>query len=336
MTGGPCLLTGATGFIGGHVAQRLVRDGRHVRCLVRPTSDAALLRELGVELAVGDLMDAASVARAAQGCDAVVHGAALVSDWATVAEIRQVNVQGTRNVLDAAAGASVRRLVHISSTDVYGHPGGRAVDETHVATRFANWYAETKALAEREVRATAQARGLEAVILRPATVYGPRSTDVIGEIAKAIRGRHMVLIDGGRTIAGLVYAGNVADAALLALDHEAAPGEAYNITDALPVTWRGLTDDLAAGLGCPPVRLSMPYDVAGAIGTGLEHGYRLLRRATGLRTAPLLSRQAVQVMGVDQDFSNARAREGLGWTPRVGYAAGLEATLDWLRALPGG
>jgi nucleoside-diphosphate-sugar epimerase len=140
----------------------------------------------------------------------------------------------------------------------------------------------------------------------------------------------MVLIDHGRPVAGLCYVANLVDAALLALSHDAAPGQAFNITDGLPVTWRQFTDDLASGLGCPPTRRSMPYPVAHALGYSIEHGYRLLRRTTRLSTPALLSRQAVQVLGKDQDFSNRKAREVLGWTPRVDYRAGLDATIDWL------
>jgi nucleoside-diphosphate-sugar epimerase len=324
------LITGASGFIGGRLVRRLAREGHRVRCLVRASSDTSALAQLDVELVVGDLTDPQSLASAVAGCDYVLHCGALVSDWATVAEIVRINVAGTRQLLDAAVGASVRRFVHISSTDVYGYPDRAHVDESYVATRFCNWYAQTKLDAEAEVRRVEQAHGLDAVILRPATVYGPGSKDVIGEIARAIRGRHMLLIDGGRPNAGLCYVENLIDAALLALRRDAARGCAFNVTDGLDVTWRALADDLAAGLGCPPVRFSMPYWLAAGIGVSLEHGYRLLRTTTGLHAQPLLSRQAVQVLGKNQDFSNRKLRDTLGWEPHVDYAAGLEATLTWL------
>jgi ornithine--oxo-acid transaminase len=330
-TGETCLLTGSTGFIGGHLAERLVGQGLPVRCLVRETSDTSLLESLGVELVVGDLADADAVARAAEGCRYVFHCGALVSDWATTREIKRINVLGTRNVLDAAVKASVERFVHFSTTDVYGHPGGTAVDETHQATRFRNWYAQTKLGAEAEVRRVERTQAMEVVILRPATVYGPRSKEVVGEIARAIRSGNMLLIDRGRANAGLSYVQNVVDAAMLALRHEAAPGQAINITDGLDVSWKDFTHGLAEGLGCRDIRWSLPYPIASGIGFSLEHGYRFLRTATRLSIPPLLSRQAVQVLGKDQNFSNRKARELLGWEPRVGYAAGLEATLGWLR-----
>ena len=324
------LITGATGFIGGHLAHRLARQGDQIRCLVRPRSDASSLGELGAEFATGDLTSPDSVARAVDGCRLVVHCGALVSDWATPQEIECVNTAGTRKLLNASVKASVERFVHFSTTDVYGYPGRGGVEESYVSEQFGNWYAHTKRAAEAEVRAAGR-EGLQTVILRPATVYGPRSVEVIGEIARAISGRKMLLIGGGRSVAGLCYVDNLVDAALIALEHPAAPGEAFNITDGLQVTWKQFTDDLADGLGSPPARLSLPYWLAIGIGFSLEHCYRLLRAATGLTTAPLLSRLAVQVLGRILDVSNDKARALLVWEPSVDYQAGLLATLGWLR-----
>jgi nucleoside-diphosphate-sugar epimerase len=328
---GLCLITGASGFIGGRLAERMARDGYAVRCLARASSDTTALERLDVEIAVGDLTDAGSLARAAEDCSHVVHCGALVSDWATKNEIKKINVEGTRLMLDAAADAGVRRFVHLSTTDVYGYPGGHAIDESYRATRFRNWYAQTKLEAEVEVRRAERERALEAVILRPATVYGPGSIEVVGEIARAIRSRNMLLIGRGRSIAGLCYVNNLIDAALLALHSDGTAGQALNISDGLDVTWRQFTDDLAAGLSSPPVRWSMPYALALVIGFSLEHSYRLARRTTGLTAPALLSRQAVQVLGKAQDFSNRKARDTLRWEPRVGYRDGLDATLAWLR-----
>ncbi len=261
----------------------------------------------------------------------MLHCAALVSDWATTREITAANVTGTRDLLEASSAASVARFIHISSTDVYGYPGGVGVEEDHAPRSFQNWYAQSKLRAEDEVRRIERSRGLESVILRPATVYGPGSREVIGEIARALRAGRMLLIDRGRAVAGLTYVENVIDAVLLALGDPGAGGATFNLSDGLDITWRRFTDDLAAGLGCQRARWSLPYWLAYALGASLEHGYRLARRAVGLRTPALLSRQAVQVLGREQDFSNARARAQLGWEPRVGYEEGLAATLAWLR-----
>ena len=325
-----CLLTGASGFIGSHVAQQLVSEGHQVRCLVRSSSNTKFLETLGIELATGDLTDRASLKQAMTGCRYVIHCAAMVSDWGTTSEIARVNVGGTRNLLEAATHAVVDRFVHFSTTDVYGHPGAADVDETYVPRGFSNWYSQTKWEAEEEVRRYEREHALSAVILRPATVYGPRSVEVIGKMAKAIRDGNMLLVDGGRAIAGLCYIDNLMDATMLALRHERAPCQAFNVSDGLSITWKEFTDSLAAALGSKPVRFHAPYWLANAVGCSLEIGYRRVRAITKVRSEPLLSRQAVQVLGRHQQFSTRKARELLGWAPRVDYATGLRATVEWL------
>ncbi len=226
-----CLVTGASGFIGGHLAQRLVQDGYQVRCLVRASSDTSLLDKLDVEIAVGDLESAGSLTRAAEGCRYVLHCGALVSDWAHREGDRRHQRGGHAQ---HASGLRRTRPWSASSTSApptsTAIPAHAAIDETYAATRFRNWYAQTKLAAEGEVRRAGEAHALDTVILRPATVYGPRSTEVVGEIARAMRGGNMLLVDRGRAVAGLCYVDNLVDAALLALRHEAAPGQAFNAT----------------------------------------------------------------------------------------------------------
>jgi nucleoside-diphosphate-sugar epimerase len=312
--------------------ERLVREGLQVRCLVRATSDTRLLEALGVELSLGDLEDAASLRAAAEGCRFVIHCGARVTDWDLAADLARVNVLGTRHALEAAVRAGVDRFVHVSTTDVYGYPG-TSVDESYdPGAVFHNWYAQTKRAAEDEVRRFEREHGLPVVILRPATVYGPRSRELVQSIARAIQGGYMLLVAGGRAVAGLSYVDNVVDAALLALQHERAPGHAFNVSDGLPVTWKQYTDDLARGLGARAVHLSAPFWIARAVGTSLELGYRALRKLTRLRLDPLLSRQAVHMLGRHQKFSSDRARQVLGWAPRIDYETGLALTLEWLKA----
>lgn len=332
------LLTGASGFVGGHLAARMVAEGRPVRCLVRASSDTTRLRALSaggeprrVELVVGDLTDPKSLRRAVDGCSQVVHCAAMVSDWGTVQEIRAANATGAGDLAAMAAAAGVRRFVQISTTDVYGYPGAAGVAEDHVAQGFANWYAQTKREAETALNAVSARSDLEVVVLRPATVYGPGAGEVVGEMTRAMRWRYLPLVAGGRAVAGLVHVENLVDAVLLALTRREAVGEAFNVVDGLDVTWAGFLGDIGAGLGYPAPWIKLNYRLAFGLAVGFEESYRVLRRLTGLRTPPLLTRAAVQILGIDQDFSNAKLRAVLGWQPRVDYQEGLAATVAWLR-----
>jgi nucleoside-diphosphate-sugar epimerase len=334
----PILLTGASGFIGGHLAARLVAEGWPVRCLVRPSSDTTRLRALPaqtagarVELAFGDLADSESLRRASDGCRQIVHSAAMASDWGTVDEIRAANVTGTTNLAEAAVDTGVSRFVQISTTDVYGYPGTPGLTEDYIPVGFRNWYAQTKREAEASLRRISARSGLEIVFLRPATVYGHGSTAVVGEMARALRGRYLPMVAGGRAVAGLVHVENLIDAVLLALSRPEAAGEAFNVVDGLDVTWRQFLAGIGAELGCPLPWIRLDYRLAFYIAVCLEEGYRALRRLTGLHTAPMITRAAVQILGVDQDFSNAKLRRVLGWRPRVDYQRGLAETVGWLR-----
>ena len=148
-----CLVTGATGFIGGRLTERL-RARRLPGALPGAPDERHRDRwsswTWSWPPATSRRRD--TLARAADGCRYVFHCGAMVSDWATPKEVSAVNVVGTRNLLSACAGSSVQRLVHFSTTDVYGYPGGAEIDESYSGTGFSNWYAQTKLAAEIAVR----------------------------------------------------------------------------------------------------------------------------------------------------------------------------------------
>src|SRR3990170_5145153 len=147
------LVTGASGFIGSHIVERLVAAGDSVRAFVRPSSDVSYLRALGVELAFGDITDPASLSPAMDGIEAVYHAAAAVTDWGPWRLFRSVTIEGTGSVLEAAARANVGRFLHVSTDGVYAHSqlGKPMTEETPLETRFAGWdyYRRSKLAAER-------------------------------------------------------------------------------------------------------------------------------------------------------------------------------------------
>lgn len=320
------LVTGATGFVGMAVTQRLVAAGWQVTALVRPISRPERrerLRALGAAVANGDVTDPGSLGPALAGVEALVHCAGHVQDWGPREPFSRANVLGTGNVVRAAVDAGVRRLVHISTTDVYGYPHRRQVTEEH-PQRVRNFYNETKILGERVVRAHAGGR---AVILRPASIYGPGSYSIVVEFLRQLKEGYFPFFRSRQVIAGLTHIENLVDAVELALMRPAAGGEAFNLTDGSDVTWEQFVDALAGLLGRKVFKPVLPYALGWAAGSAMEYANILL----GGRRRPLLTRMAIQLLGNHQDFSIARVRAGLGYEPRVGFAEGMELTAAWLR-----
>lgn len=324
------LVTGATGFLGSHIAEQLAAQGEPVRALVRPTSDTSFLRTLdGVELVVGDLGDRASLRAACQGVRRVFHAAAQVGEWAPWSAFEAATVTGTRNLLEAASDAGADRFIHISSVSVYGYPGGREVlldEEAPVGCnlRRGSFYARSKLEAERLVR---ESSGLEFVILRPAWIYGPRDRVSLPRLVRSLRSRVARLIGPGDNPLGLVYAANVAQAALRAAQLQAAAGRTYNLVNPDRITQREFFDRLAEMLDLPRVHGSIPYGLADGVAAICEGVFRAL----GLSHPPPVTRHAVWLLGRRVYFDPRRALEELGWKP-LGHEEGFRRTARWLRA----
>jgi nucleoside-diphosphate-sugar epimerase len=322
------LITGASGFLGGRLTQMLAERGEQVRVLARGSSDLRHLSHLQIQIARGDLSDAVALAEAVRGVRVIYHCAACSTDWAPWATYVAANVAGTQNVLDAAVRAgTVERFVHVSTTDVYGYP--RVPCEESAAMRDVGLpYNRTKIQGEEAVWRAYREHGLPMTVLRPATIFGPRGKDFVVEIAKLLRQRLMLLIDGGRARGGFTYVDNVAQAMIDAAASSKTVGRAYNISDSTGITWREYTNALADALGYPRPRLSLPFPVAMGVGATMEAPCGLLK----LENRPLLTRHAVHLLGQDQEFPATRAREDFGFAPRVSLAEGIDRSAAWVRS----
>jgi nucleoside-diphosphate-sugar epimerase len=271
------VLVWAPQVFGGRLAQVLVARGETVRILARPGSDTRHLAGLPIEIVQGDLAATASLAAAVKGVTHIYHCAACSTDWAPWDVFYAANVAGVRNLLDAAQRVStLQRFLHVSTTDVYGYPAVPC-DESHPLTDVGLPYNRTKCQGE-ECVWEASRRGLPVTVVRPATIYGPRSKDFVIEIAKLIRQGTMAVVDGGAPRwlcyvgnAGRHHPGSQRAEALAALQHRGR-----NRRDLAPLHRR-----LADGLGQrrldqhpQPSHSPRPYRVA----------HRLLR----LRAGPCL------------------------------------------------
>jgi nucleoside-diphosphate-sugar epimerase len=326
-------LTGGTGLLGSHVADLLVREKHEVVALCRRGADTTFLESLGCRLLAGDVTDAAaSLVPLMDGCSHLVHGAALVytgGDWEA---IRRVNVEGTRNVLGAAARASVSHAVHISSVAVYGTVAGTVDERSPVDTPIpaADYYARSKREAERVARSVEREAGLPVAVLRPSAVYGERDRLMTQRIARMLRGPVAFLLGSGRNTIPTVYAGNVAEAVLLALA-AGRGGATYDVGMDHPLTQRALLEGIAEGLGHRPVLIPVPST---AVRTGADILEALGMKAPGAAHLPL--GRVVRLALGENPYPSVAIREALGWRPSHRHEDALRRAGRWLKEHPEG
>ena len=322
-----CLVTGATGFVGSHIAERCVESGLTVRALVRPTSDTALLREWGVTLVEGDLFDVGALAQGMDGADYVFHAAAKVGDWGSIDAFRRVNVDGLAVVLDAACQARPQRFIHISSLGVYRNGHHYGTDETVSPTRGADEYTNTKIKGERMVMAAHAERGLPVTVFRPGFIYGPRDRNVLPRLLDALRKQRIMWLGDGTQKANSIYVENLVDAIFLALDKPESVGQVYNVTDAQGIDKREFITTVAREAGFHVPRRGVPLWVGVVFAEVFEALYRLARS----EEAPILNKARVKFLGLNLDFSCEKACRQLGYAPRVEFHQAIHQSVEWFR-----
>jgi dihydroflavonol-4-reductase len=316
-------VTGATGFIGGHVARKLRERGDDVVALVRSPGKAAQLRELGCELIEGDLSDADAIRRGTAGCDAVFHIGAMYKVGIPESEhaaMYDANVRGTERVLDAAAEAGVGRIVYVSTGNVYGNTRRQVVDEGYVRPQppeFLSYYDETKYQAH-QVALDRIAKGAPVVIAMPGGVYGPDDPSELGNLIDQSRTGKLKMRMFPDSGFNFVYVDDLADGIIAAHDRGRA-GESYNLAGEQG-TLGTLMDRTAALSGRRPPRVPMPpalMKLAIPIGP-------LVGKAMGF--PPNLGELIRTSDGVTFWMTDQKARNELGFAPRD-LETGLKQTL---------
>lgn len=320
------LVTGATGFVGSAVVRALLSDGLRVRALARRSSPKANLDGLDIELAEGDMRDAGAVRAAAEGARYVFHVAADYRLWAPdPKEIMRANVEGTRTVMEAAAGAGAERIVYTSSVATLKPlPGGKPADETSALSEdeAIGAYKKSKIAAERLVEAMV-GDGLPAVIVNPSAPVGPRDlrpTPTGRMILEAASGRIPAFVDTGLNI---VHVDDVAAGHLLAL-RKGRIGERY-ILGGENMTLAELLGRIARLTGRTPPRLSLPrwplYPIA--------YAAEALARMTGRE--PFVTVDGLRMSEYLMYFTSAKAERELGYRPRAAEEA-IRDAIGWFRS----
>jgi dihydroflavonol-4-reductase len=328
------LVTGATGFLGSHIARALVAAGHSVRVLVRPETSPALLEGLPAEVARGDILVPSTLEAAARGVEAVVHSAANMRGRGGSRERAQSHVLGTRHMLAACRPAGVRRFVYISSVAALGIPDASPaptdgdaprLDESHMwNTDPDRWpYGHAKHLAEQEVQSAAAA-GMEAVIVNPSAVLGPGDRYRVSNavIWHMLHGRVPPVIPGGL---GVVHVSDVAEGTLAALEHGRS-GERY-ILNGENVQVEQLLSLVAEAVGLPPPRLRLSLSTARALAAALG----ILARIVRPQARPVL----LALAGLYFYYDNGKARRELGVSFRRTARRAAEEAAEWYRRRAG-
>lgn len=314
LTPAPFLVTGGGGFLGRYIVQGLLAQGERVRIFQR--SPAPDLTQQGVEVHRGSLADAAAVSEAVAGCRGVFHVAAKAGVWGPRAEYWAVNVTGTRHILAACRAKGIRHLVYTSTPSVVfsGEPFTGQDESLPYGRNWLCHYAESKALAEREVLAAHEPGRLEVCALRPHLIWGPGDPHLLPRVlAKAAAGR-LTQVGEGRNRVDITHVRNAADAHLLAyeaLRAGVAGGKAYFLSQGDPVNLWSWIGELLSALELPPVRRRLSLRSAYALGAVAETLWRFLP----LPGEPPITRFVATELAKDHWFSIAAARRDLGYRP---------------------
>lgn len=325
------LITGATGFVGGHIADEVVRREQVLSAIVRPTSKTGELEKLGAILYRGELSDASLVRQAVTEADVVVHCAAKVGDWGPVDDYRKVNVESLRVLLDACKGQALSRFILMSSLGVYATRHHHGTTEAEPLPRWHNdGYSQTKVEAEHLAMHYYNEWGVPVVILRPGFVYGPRDLTVMPRIISALKHHRLRYPGGGEAALNTIFVNNLVDAVFLAVHNDKAVGQLYNLTDGEFVSKRRFIGTIADSMGLPHPTRRPPLWFAWSVTWMAEK----LAKLKGAKKAPLFNFPRLKFIGYNLDFSIQKAMDELGYRPRVNFEEAIGETMDWYKKNP--
>lgn len=330
MSNHTCLITGAGGLVGSHLAEESVRRGFKVKALVRPGSDATFLETLGVDVVRGDLSDATLPPQATQGVDVVFHCAAKVGDWGPVEDYRKVNVEGLRKLLDSLDPTKLSRFIHFSSLGVYEARHHHQTDEsTPPPEKHMDGYTQTKVESEKLALQYAREKGYPVVVLRPGFIYGPRDRTVLPRIMDRLKKKEVKYIGTSASKMNNIFVENLVHGAMLALENPKAVGEIFNLTDGTTVSKKTFITTIADGMGLPrPSGFPVPLFLAKWVASFMEK--KALKK--GSITAPKVTRANIKFLGLNLDFSIEKAKRILGYNPPRTFDEGMKTTLEWYKS----
>jgi nucleoside-diphosphate-sugar epimerase len=317
------LVTGATGFTGHALCQRLARDGQTVVAFIRQPAKAARLRQMGVDCRIVDIQSQEEVQRHISGIKKIFHiAAAYRSEHADRDEFRLVNVEATRILLEAAKRNGIERFIHCSTVGVQGHIATPPANEEYRCAP-GDHYQQSKLEAELLAREYFS-QGLPGVVVRPVGIYGPGDTRFL-KLFRSINRRRFLMIGTGNTLYHMTFIDDLVDGFMLAGDRHEALGEVFTIAGPRYTTIRELVDTIAKALGksVPRIRIPLgPVYVAAVVCDVM---------CRSLHVEPPLYPRRVEFFRLDRAFSIDKARRMLGYAPNVDLPDGIKRSVLWYK-----
>jgi nucleoside-diphosphate-sugar epimerase len=283
---------------------------------------------MGVEVMEVDIRDFDTVRRAVSGREVVFHCAAVVTDWAPKQLFREVTVGGAENMARAASEEKVRRLVDMSTCDVFGTREDIVMDETLPLQPWGEPYADSKIESEKIMWRYHREKGLPVTMVYPLWVFGEGDQTFVPLLADAIIKKEMIFWRKN-AIVWPTYIDNLVDLLMLISEDERAVGNGYLVHDGESTTLEEFCEGIAAALGVPAINTYIPYWAAMTAARLMEFTWRLFR----IEKRPLLTTYTVTNLGSRFRFSIAKAERELGWKPKISYREGFRRTMEWVKTL---
>ena len=307
-----CLVTGASGYIGSSLIKRLVKDDHKVKGLIHQKQPSFL--EKNVEYIQGDITDVSSIRNVVKDAEVVFHCAALVRDLAPKNDFYKINLQGTKNIVEACIEHAIKRFIFLSHIQ-YESP------------QKSGHYSISKAMAEQYLLDRYKNGNFPVVIMRPGNVYGPGYAIWVFVPLRAIEKDRISLINSGNGIFHHTYIDNLVDALTIAMQKPNIDGETIDITDGdNSTTWGQYLNALAKMLGKPPIKRNMSKSTAMALSKIMMLLYSIFR------VKPWVTPTAVEVFTNQNKTSIEKAESLLGYKPRIDYETGIKKVENWLKS----
>ena len=316
------LVTGATGFIGSHLVEALVNKGYQVYGLFRDNKKSDFLRRLGAKPIYGDLLNKDSLKNALKNIDVVYHlAAALHANTKSKKTFFNINVLGTKNLIEACLESKVKKFVHCSSVGVHGIT--KKLANENFPCKPTTDYDQSKYSAEKLVR-TYLNNKMDITIVRPAAiVYGPRDFSAMYGLFQAIESKKFMIIGNGRNIIHMIYVKNLVDGMILAAENKRANGQTYILADETLTTVRDIQNIIAKTLKVPKNNFRIPVWIAILLALNFEILSRIIK------FSPPLTFSRVSFLTSNRAYDISKAKKELGFRSEISLQQGIQETVDW-------